>query len=221
MDIIDEVVKDIKDEKHYNAFKRILPVVLGVTILLVTGMGIKNWIASKTQKHNMEMGDLLNNAVVLAVSGQEQAAKESFDYILKEAKNNTKDLAALGKAIQLFNADKDQALKSFEEIADNKNFTDLTKSYAQILWLSIVIDLPTEKISSEKLVNYLNNFSDEQKTFFGTANLIKALWLMKKEKDKEAEETLNLIINSKYTNYTNKNNAQAILANIKAKKYSK
>jgi hypothetical protein len=221
MDIIDEVVKDIKDEKHYNAFKRILPVVLGVTILLVTGMGIKNWIASKTQKHNMEMGDLLNNAVVLAVSGQEQAAKESFDYILKEAKNNTKDLAALGKAIQLFNADKDQALKSFEEIADNKNFTDLTKSYAQILWLSIVIDLPTEEISSEKLVNYLNNFSDEQKTFFGTANLIKALWLMKKEKDKEAEETLNLIINSKYTNYTNKNNAQAILANIKAKKYSK
>jgi hypothetical protein len=221
MDIIDEVVKDIKDEKHYNAFKRILPVIIGVTILLVTGMGIKNWMASKAQKHNMEMGDLLNNAVVLAVSGQEQAAKESFDYILKEAKNNTKDLAALGKAIQLFNTDKEQALKSFEEIADNKNFTDLTRSYAQVLWLSIVIDLPTEKISTEKLMNYLNNFSDEQKTFFGTANLIKALWLMKQEKNKEAEETLNLIINSKYTNYTNKNNAQAILANIKAKNYSK
>ncbi|MDF2964930.1 MAG: hypothetical protein K0Q51_318 [Rickettsiaceae bacterium] len=221
MDIIDEVVKDIKDEKHYQAFKKILPIVIGVTLLLVTAMGIKTWLANRAQKHNAEMGDLLNNAVVLALSGQEQAARESFDYILKEAKNNAKDFAALGKAIQLIASDKQQALVSLEEIAESRDYQDLTKNYAQILWLSMTIDFPLEKIDASKMDKYIQNFKEEQKTFFGTANLIKALWLIKQGKDQDAEVVLNIILNSKFSNYTNKNNAQAILSNLKAKKYSK
>jgi hypothetical protein len=221
MDIFDEVIKDVKDEKHYNAFKKAFPIIIAVTVLLVILMSVKSWLDNKHHKHNTEIGDLLNNAVVLALSGQGQAAKESFDYILKEADNHSKDLAALGNAIQLLQSNDNNSLKSLEEIAENKYYQELSKSYAKILWLSKVIDFPIEEIDQNKMQSYLNSFKEESKVFYGTANLIKALWLVKQDKDTEAEQVLKQIIDSKFVNHTNKNNAQAILANLKAKKYSK
>jgi hypothetical protein len=221
MDLIDEVAKDIKDEKHYNAFKKALPIVIIITLVLVIAMSIKSWMENRARKHNAEMGDLLNNAVVLSLSGQKQAADESFDYILKEAKNHSKDLSALGKAIQNTGQDQAGSLKALEEIAENRKYLDLTRLYAQILWLSVVVDFPSDKVDDNKMTQYLDNFKDEKQTFYGTANLIKAMWLSKQGKDAEAEVVLNNILNSKNVNFTNHNNAQAILANIKAKKYSK
>ena len=98
---------------------------------------------------------------------------------------------------------------------NDAKYDELTTAYARIIWLSVVIDeTDLSKINTNEMNEYLNYFDDENKAFFGTANIIKAIWYIKNNSIDLAINTLKKILSSKNVTQTSKDQARALLSNL-------
>lgn len=213
-DIIEEVGLDHTEERKLKYFKQALPWVIGATILIIIGMAIYNYRAEKRISHNQEMGDMLIKA--MSVMGEEgKAADEALSHLVNEGGDGIGDIAMLEKAgLYLRSSNREAALSELEKIAGDAH-NNLTKSYAKIVWMSIVVD--QTKVSDherELMESNLKSFKNDDVEFFGTAQVLGAFFHTKNNQIDEAKAALQKVIESDKVPQLVKDQAQALLANL-------
>lgn len=214
-DILDEVLSDHQDEKKLFYFRKLLPIVITATIIIVIVMVVYNWYSSKQDAHNAKVGDILLKAINVGETDHDTAFNSLNNLVEQEKKGKIRELFLLEQAgMKITSKDYISAKSILEKIIDTKEFYSLTRSYAKILWLCLVID---QKIildqENEKFKNYVNSFSNEKQEFFATASLIKAFWYIRNKQVDLAKIELRNIISSN-TTLVIKTQAQALLSSV-------
>jgi hypothetical protein len=213
-DILEEVLRDQSDEKKVLFFRKILPIVIFLTIAIVIGMVINNWYRDDVMKKNMQRGDILIKAVN---NTDKKLVDETLNNLIKSSDDsNISELASLKKVgIKITEGNFEQAKVLLEEIINNKNYESLTSSFARVSWLSLVIEQATlsakEKAQFEEYLKYYHN---ENQEFFGTASLLKAMWYMRAGQNDLAKEVLRNITSIENLPLSIKEQAKALLSKL-------
>ncbi|HJD60906.1 MAG TPA: DUF2659 family protein [Rickettsia endosymbiont of Columbicola hoogstraali] len=216
-DILDEVLNDQNEEKRLIFFKRLLPIVIIIALIAITIMVINNNNKNKQIENNQKNGDIFVKAVNLeVVQGNRELAISTLENLVSISDTKIKEIALLEQvAIKLSGQQNSEAKDLLNNIIENKEYSEIVTSYARIAWCSLVID--DEKLDiadKEKLVKYLNYFDDENKPFWATANIMKAIWDIKSNMLAEAEKNLRILVASDNTSDLLKDQAKALLAGL-------
>ncbi|HJD56570.1 MULTISPECIES: DUF2659 family protein [Rickettsieae] len=214
-DILQEVLSDKNEEKKLYYFKKILPITIILTLIVILFMLINNWRDRKAIENNQKTGDILAKSIALINDNKELAIK-SLDNLMTTSTNKVSGLAAIEQAsIKIHQGDFIEARTLLKKVIDNNNYDELTNAYAHLVWLSLMIDEPNSSdVNTNEIEKYLNYFDDENKPFFGTANIIKAIWYINNNSKDLAEDTLKKLISLESTTQTVKEQAKALLANL-------
>ena len=214
-DILDEVLSDKNEERKVFYLKKALPIVGAITLLVIIIMVINNIRVSTKEKYNLEMGDTLVKALESAQSDP-KVAIEGIQYLMDNAENHVKDAAALQMiAVNLGRGSLDEVLSLAAKIINDKGYLPLTQAYAKLMWISIIIDgdSTTKQKNAELLVKYFKDFNDESTPFYGSANLLQALYYQSTDQAK-ALTILETVIASKKVATTVREEARAVIANM-------
>ncbi|HJD65196.1 MAG TPA: DUF2659 family protein [Rickettsia endosymbiont of Diachasma alloeum] len=216
-DILDEVLNDQNEEKRLIFFKRLLPVVIIIALIAITIMVINNNNKNKQIENNQKNGDIFVKAVNLeAVQGNKGLAISTLENLVNISDTKIKEIALLEQvAIKLSGQQNSEVKDLLSKIIENKEYSEIVTSYARIAWCSLVID--DEKLDiadKEKLVKYLNYFDNENKPFWATANIMKAIWDIQSNMLAEAEKNLTILVASNSTSDLIKDQAKALLAGL-------
>lgn len=214
-DILDEVLSDKSEERKVFYLKKALPIVGAITLLVIIIMVINNIRVSTKAKYNIEMGDTLVKSLEHAQTDP-KVAIEGIEYLMDNAENHAKDIAALQMiAMNISRGDASGALSTIQKVIDGKNYLSLTQNYAKLMWISVILDSPDaiQEESSKQLEKYFKDFESEDVPFYGSANLLKALYYEKTDKAK-ALSIAEKIVSSKKVAPTLQDEARAIIANI-------
>ncbi|MCC8416619.1 MAG: DUF2659 family protein [Rickettsia endosymbiont of Gnoriste bilineata] len=214
-DILQEVLSDKNEEKKLYYFKKILPITIILTLIVILFMLINNWRDRKAIKNNQKTGDILAKSIALINDNKDLAIK-SLDNLMTTSNNKVSGLAAIEQAsIKIHQGDFIEARTLLKKVIDNNNYDELTSAYARLVWLSLMIDDPNlSDININAIEKYLNYFDDENKPFFGTANIIKATWYIRNNSKDLAENTLKKLISLESTTQVVKEQAKALLLNL-------
>ncbi|WP_395477159.1 DUF2659 family protein [Rickettsia endosymbiont of Pantilius tunicatus] len=216
-DILDEVLNDQNEEKRLIFFKRLLPIVIIIALIAITIMVINNNNKNKQIENNQKNGDIFVKAVSLeALQGNKELAISTLENLVNISDTKIKEIALLEQvAIKLSGQQNSEVKDLLSKIIENKEYSEIVTSYARIAWCSLVID--DEKLDiadKEKLVKYLNYFDNENKSFWATANIMKAIWDIKSNMLAEAEKNLTILVASNSTSDLIKDQAKALLAGL-------
>ena len=214
-DILDEVLSDKHEERKVFYLKKALPIVGIITLLVIIIMVVNNIRVSTKEKYNIEMGDTLVKSLENAQTDQ-KVAIEGIEYLMDNAENHAKDAAALQMiAMNIARSDAGGTLSVIQKVIDGKNYLPITQNYAKLMWISIILD-STDSIQEEnakQMEKYFKDFESEDVPFYGSANLLKALYYQKTDKAK-ALSIAEKIVSSKKVAPTLQDEARAIIANI-------
>ncbi|WP_375330701.1 DUF2659 family protein [Candidatus Tisiphia endosymbiont of Oplodontha viridula] len=214
-DILEEVLNDKNEEKKLYYFKKLLPITIIFALIVVLFMLINNWLGGKKIKNNQKTGDILVKSMSLINDNKDLTIK-SLDNLIETSNNKVGELAAIEQvSIKIHQGDFIEARTLLKKIIDNKNYTELTSAYARLVWLSLMIDETNlSNVNTNEIEEYLNYFDDENKPFFGTANIIKAIWYINNNSKDLAENTLKKVISLESTTQVVKEQAKALLSNL-------
>ncbi|MCP5375354.1 MAG: tetratricopeptide repeat protein [Rickettsiaceae bacterium] len=217
-DILEEILNDEKEAKRLKLFRKLFPAIITLTIIVALGIAGYSWFLQAKTTHNQEIGD----SFVQLISDESKNTK-LFNEILKEIETNNKsklsELASIKLAseqIKLTNVSDSMQLLS--KIINNKDYSEITKSYARILYISLVLDIDNLNNELEnKVREYLQYFTNDSQVFYATATLLKSLFYFKNNQldlaKQYALETLKLPRASAII----KEQAKAIIAGISIK----
>lgn len=180
-------------------------------------MVINNNNKNKQIENNQKNGDIFVKAVSLeALQGNKELAISTLENLVNISNTKIKEIALLEQvAIKLSGQQNSEVKDLLSKIIENKEYSEIVTSYARIAWCSLVID--DEKLDiadKEKLVKYLNYFDNENKSFWATANIMKAIWDIKSNMLAEAEKNLTILVASNSTSDLIKDQAKALLAGL-------
>ncbi|MDR0296797.1 MAG: DUF2659 family protein [Rickettsia sp.] len=214
-DILQEVLSDKNEEKKLYYFKKFLPITIILTLIVILFMLINNWRNGKEIENNQKTGDILVKSIALINDNKDLAIK-SLDNLMTTSNNKVEGLAAIEQvSIKIHQGDFIEARTLLKKVIDNNNYDELTSAYARLLWLSLMIDDPNlSDININEIEKYLNYFDDENKPFFGTANIIKAIWYIRNNSKDLAENTLKKLISLESITQVVKDQAKALLLNL-------
>jgi hypothetical protein len=214
-DILEEILNDKNEERTLYYFKKMLPIAMICTILVVLFMLVNNWNENKKIENNKKIGDILVNTIRIINDNQASTIK-SLDNLILTSNNKVKDLAIIEQiGIKINQGDTEDAKILLQNVINDAKYDELTTAYARLIWLSVVIDeTDLSKINTNEMNGCLNYFDDENKAFFGTANIIKAIWYIKNNSIDLAIDTLKKILSSKNATQTSKDQARALLSNL-------
>lgn len=214
-DILAEVLDDKKDEQIFYYFKKSLPIIIIATLIIILIMLLYNWREQERIKNNQRTGDILVKAISL-IDHDQALTEKSLENFIITSYNKISDLAAIEQVNFQINQGKLAKAKNLlKELINNKHYDKLISAYARLIWLSIIIDetdLSSEDIKETE--EYLSYFDDDTKPFFGTANIIKAIWYINNNSKNSAETILKKIISSENTTQIVKEQAKALLLNF-------
>lgn len=216
-DILEEVLNEDKDFKRLSVFRKILPTIIISTVIIACGIAGYGWYSAAKIEHNKELGDLFLQSFTPEHANKN---KKIIINILEELKSgkdsNLHELAAIkivSKQIQDNN--NSLAMQSLEEIIINKDYSEITKSYARILYVTLVIDV--EKLTTDqenKTREYLQYFTKETQLFYSTASLLKSLFYFKNQQFDLAKEYASEVLKLSRASIVIKDQAKAIISTI-------
>lgn len=215
-DILDEILNDEKDTKRITVFRKIFPIIVSLTIVIAVIMAGYSWISAKKTRENQEIGDLF----VQLLSGEYNDKKlivSLFEEIKSGKDNKISELSAL-KLVgdQIKNNNTEEALKSIEDIAANKTMSEITRSYAKILYLNLILDMNDINADQEnKIREYFQFFSKDTQVFYATATLLKSLFYLKKQQFDLAKKYSMEILDLPRASVVIKDQARAIIEKLK------
>ena len=179
-DILEEILNDEKDAKRLKLFRKLFPAIITLTIIVALGIAGYNWFLQAKATHNQEIGD----SFVQLISDESKDTK-LLNHLLKEIEINNKsklsELASIklvSEQTKLTNVSDSMGLLS--KIINNNDYSEITKAYARILYISLVLDI--ENLTSEqenKTREYLQYFTKDSQIFYATATLLKSLFHLK------------------------------------------
>lgn len=219
-DILEEVLNDRNEEKRLVFFKKLLPIVVIFSIIIVIIMIINNNYQNKKTKNNQNTGDIFVKAInIESVKGNKVLAYEALENLSNNSDNKMKEIALLEQvAIKISEKKYQDAKNLLEQIIQNDQYQEITAAYARISWLSLVIDdQEFANANKDKIISYLKYFDNEEKVFWATANILKAIWDIKNNDITSAKESLKILLTSKNASELTKDQAKALLTNVNNK----
>jgi len=213
-DILDEVLSDQNEEKRLIFFKKLLPIIIVISIIAITIMVVINNNKDKKVKNNQKNGDIFVKTVGLdTTNNNKELAFNTLENLVNTSNTRIKEVAALEQvAIKISEKKYSEAKNLLGKIIENKEYSEISTSYARISWCSLVIDDQNPDIQDkEKLTKYLNYFDDEKKPFWATGTIIKAIWDIKNNMKPQAEKNLRNLLTSKNVSDLLKDQAKALL----------
>jgi hypothetical protein len=214
-DILDEVLNDAKDEKKLILFRKLLPIIIILTIVIAISIAAYTLYANKKAEHNRKIGDMFVE-IISGEYGDNSAIISALKDLVDTSENRQAELAELeiaGKLIAENNST--DALNALETIINNAEYYELTTSFARLLWIGLILD--EDKLSDTMQMqsrNYLQYFAQEDQPFFATVTLMKALFYKKNKQNDLAVEYANAVLNLQEATLILKEQARAILASI-------
>lgn len=220
-DILEEILNDEKDAKRLQIFRKILPIIIILTIVTAIFMAGYNWFSESTTLHNQEIGD----SFVQLVSG-DYKDKKLVNSLLEEITVNSENKLSELASLKLVNTevqlnDITKATELLENIINKKEYSDITKSYARILYISLILDIDNLTISQEnKSREYLQYFNKDSQVFYATATLLKSLFYLKKNDFNFAKQYASETLKLSRASAVIKEQAKAIITLISIKESS-
>ena len=214
-DILDEVLNDAKDEKKLILFRKLLPIIIILTIVIAISIAAYTLYANKKAEHNRKIGDMFVE-IISGEYGDNSAIISALKDLVDTSENRQAELAELKIASKLIAENNStDALNALETIINNAEYYELTTSFARLLWIGLILD--EDKLSDTMQMqsrNYLQYFAQEDQPFFATATLMKALFYKKNKQNDLAVEYANAVLNLQDATLILKEQARAILASI-------
>ncbi len=216
VDILDEVLSDEKHEKRLYLFRKILPFIITFSLIIAFIIAGYGWYKNRNSKHNQNIGDLLVN-LVLENSKDVSLSTKSLEELSIKSENRQAELAQI-QLVNNYLASKNPGVAKTKliEIINNNSYLELTRSYARIMWLSLVlaeVDLSDEDKNRTKI--FLDHFDNENLVFFGTATIMKSLYYKKIGQIELARHYAEQLVKSPSTPLVIKEQASALLANLR------
>lgn len=210
-DILDEVLNDTKYEKQFLLFRKSFPYIIAGAVIITLIIALYSWHNSRRQEYNQSNGDMLFSLLSGEYKDQE-FIMESLEKLTKKGDSHISELSDL-KMVQILSkaGKRKEAMERLEGIIDNKNYNDVTASFARLLWISMILD--QKDLSEEvqmKARNYLQYFNDNKQPFFANATLLKALFYKKNKQNDLAKEYANTILNLETAPLSIKEQARAV-----------
>jgi hypothetical protein len=214
-DILDEVLNDAKDEKKLILFRKLLPIIIILTIVIAISIAAYTLYANKKAEHNRKIGDMFVE-IISGEYGDNSAIISALKDLVDTSKNRQAELAELEIASKLIAENNStDALNALETIINNAEYYELTPSFARVLWIGLILDEDKQSDTMQmQSRNYLQYFAQEDQPFFETATLMKALFYKKNKQNDLAVEYANAVLNLQDATLILKEQARAILASI-------
>lgn len=216
VDILDEVLSDEKHEKRLYLFRKILPFIITFSLIIAFIIAGYGWYKNRNTKHNQNIGDLLVS-LVLENSKDFSLSTKSLEELSIKSENRQAELAQI-QLVNNYLASKNPGVAKTKliEIINNNSYLELTRSYARIMWLSLVlaeVDLSDEDKNRTKI--FFDHFDNENLVFFGTATIMKSLYYKKIGQIELARQYAEQLVKSPSTPLVIKEQASALLANLR------
>ncbi len=212
-DILDEVLSDEKDEKRLLLFRKLFPSIIVLAVIIAIFIAGFSWYKNSEKIYNRKTGDMFVDFIFGGYEDEPLIGK-SVEKVIETVNNRQAELAKL-KIAEIFinNNDPQGALEKLEAIIKNKDYHEITTSFARLLWISLILD--KDKILDATQVqarNYLQYFTSEEQPFFASVTLMKALFYKKNGQNDLAFEHANTLLKLKNASYFVKEQAKALLA---------
>ena len=216
VDIVDEIISEDKDAKRIYYFQKLFIPIIIATIIIACGIAVYSYYSFKAEEHNREIGDLLVD-VMGDTSADEESIITALEGIVQNSDNDTRQLAKLKRATEYIdNGRAEKASQILQGIIDDTSFFEITRAYARLLMMTIILDSSEiDDAIQLKASNLLNYFSDTSHPFFATATLIKANFYMKIGQRELAEKYAQEVIDLKSSHAVIKEQASALIAMLK------
>ena len=216
VDIVDEIISEDKDAKRIYYFQKLFIPIIIATIIIACGIAVYSYYSFKAEEHNREIGDLLVD-VMGDTSADEESIITALEGIVQNSDNDTRQLAKLKMATEYIdNGRAEKASQILQGIIDDTSFFEITRAYARLLMMTIILDSSEiDDAMQLKASNLLNYFSDTSHPFFATATLIKANFYMKIGQRELAEKYAQEVIDLKSSHAVIKEQASALIAMLK------
>ena len=217
-DILDEILNDEQDAKRLQVFRKILPIIIILTIVTALAMAGYSWFSQAKTRHNQEIGYLF----VQLVSGEykdEKLVSSLLEEINTNSENKLSELASIklaSKQVQL--GDIPKATNLLETIINNKKYSEITTSYARVLYISLVLGIDNLNSDQEnKSREYLQYFSKDSQVFYATATLLKSLFYLKSNQLDFAKQYALEVLKLSRASGVIKEQAKAVIAELSIK----
>jgi hypothetical protein len=214
-DILDEVLSDEKDEKKIMLFRKIFPIIITLTVIIAIAMGGFSWYQNRLESHNQKVGDMLVD-LISGEYGEKKLINESLDNLIQDGDNRQVEMAEIQSVVNVIKSGSSlAAFEQLESIIANTNYYDITRSFARLLWLNLILD--EKNVSDElkmKARNHMQYFKEPSQVFFINATLIKAVFYKKNNQSDLAAEYANTILDLENTSLITKEQARAILSGL-------
>ena len=214
-DILDEALSDEKDEKKIMLFRKIFPIIIILTVIVAIAMGSFSWYQNRIESHNQKVGDMLVD-LISGEYGEKKLINESLDNLVQDGDNRQVEMAEIQRVVGVIESgDASAAFEQLESIIANANYNDITRSFARLLWLNLILD---EKNLSDELKmkarNHMQYFKEPSQVFFTNATLLKAVFYKKNNQNDLAAEYANTILDLESASLIAKEQARAILSGL-------
>lgn len=214
-DILDEALSDEKDEKKIMLFRKIFPIIITLTVIVAIAMGSFSWYQNRIESHNQKVGDMLVD-LISGEYGEKKLINESLENLIQDGDNRQVEMAEIQRVVNVIESgDFPAAFEQLESIIANANYNDITRSFARLLWLNLILD---EKNLSDELKmkarNHMQYFKEPSQVFFINATLLKAVFYKKNNQNDLAAEYANTILDLESASLIAKEQARAILSGL-------
>lgn len=217
-DILDEILNDEKDAKRLQLFRKILPITITFTVITAIVMAGYSWFSQAKTKHNQEIGD----SFAKMLSGEYKDTKLEnglLEEIIANSDNRVSELASIKLAsVQMQLNDIPKAMEMLEAIINKKEYSEITTSYARILYITLVLDVKKLTADQEnKSREYLQYFNKDSQVFYATATLLKSLFYLKSNQLDFAKQYASEVLRLSRASGVIKEQAKAVIAQLSIK----
>mgnify|MGYP001246036013 CR=1 FL=1 len=217
-DILDEILNDDKDAKRLQIFRKTLPIIIIFTIITAIIIAGYTWFSQAKTQNNQEIGDSFVQLVSVEYT-DEKLVTSLLEEITINSETKLSELASIklvSTQVQLNDIPK--AIQALETIIDNKEYSEITTSYARILYISLILDIADLSTDQEnKSREYLQYFNKDSQVFYATATLLKSLFYLKINQFDFAKEHALEVLKLPRASGVIKEQAKAVLAHISIK----
>ena len=214
-DILDEALSDEKDEKKIMLFRKVFPIIITLTVIISIAMGGFSWYQNRLESYNQKIGDMLVD-LISGEYGEKKLINESLGNLIQDGDNRQVEMAEIQSVVNVIESGGSlAAFEQLESIIANTNYHDITRSFARLLWLNLILD--EKNVSDElkiKARNHMQYFKEPSQVFFINATLIKAVFHKKNGQSDLAAEYANAILDLESISSIIKEQARAILSGL-------
>lgn len=219
-DLLDEVQQDLQEERYGRLVAKITRIFVILAMLALIFTIIYSWKNNKNSKLQYELSASFSKALNAIEENNLNDSIPLLDQIIVHQDQQYAALAALQKSAILFKQNQHkEAQDLLLNISQNNKYDSALRDLAKITFLGN--QLKTNNYEDTTTQELFSKLLKENNPWYLSALQLKALYELKDNNSKEAEITLNKIINSQQASKYSHDTAASILSVISRSQTSK